>query len=77
MNLKEFLLERTNVGDLVVFKQDGWQIGCTIIDNEDLFIGSLNPILLRANVKTHEYTVRDWTIKPVIDVELNRNFPNH
>lgn len=71
MNLREFLLHHTNVGDLVVFKEGVWQIGCTIIDNEDLFIGSINPILLRANVKNHAYTTRDWIIKPIVEVELN------
>lgn len=42
LKLSEFLLRHTNVGDLVIFLDDGWQIGCTIIDHEDLFLGSLN-----------------------------------
>lgn len=70
MRLSELLLKHTDVGDLVVFLDSGWQIGCTIIGHEDLFIGSLNPGLLTRNVKSYKYEKRDWTIKPVMVVEL-------
>lgn len=71
LRLSELLLKHTNVGDLVVFLDSGWQIGCTIIDHEDLFIGSLNTGLLTRYVKSYKYEKRDWTIKPVMVVELN------
>nr|DAI43958.1 MAG TPA: hypothetical protein [Caudoviricetes sp.] len=71
MKLSEFLLRHTNVGDLVIFLDDGWQIGCTIIDHEDLFLGSLNTGLLTRKVKSNRYEKKDWTSKPVMVVELN------
>ena len=37
MDLREFLLHKTNVGDIVVIQDAGWQTGLTMIDNEDLF----------------------------------------
>ena len=70
LKLSELLLRHTNVGDLVVFLDSGWQIGCTIIDHEDLFIRSLDTGLLTRTVKSHRYENRDWTIKPVMVVEL-------
>lgn len=70
MNLKEFLLYHTKVGDLVWITDEGWYTGCTIIDHEDVFIGSLNPKLLDKKVKKSRYEKRDWTIKPVLVVEI-------
>lgn len=71
LRLSELLLKHTNVGDLVVFLDSGWQIGCTIIDHEDLFIGSLNVGLLTRTIKSYKYEKRNWTIKPVMVVELD------
>ena len=42
MTLSEFLLHHTKVDDFVIFRDGGWRIGCTMIDHEDLFIGSLD-----------------------------------
>lgn len=70
MKLSNFLLKETNVGDLVMIQDSGWYIGCTIIDHEDLFLGSLNPGLLRREVKESHYVKSDWTIKPVLVVEI-------
>lgn len=70
MKLNELLLRHTNVGDLVMIYDQGWYIGCTIIDHEDLFIGSLNPGLLLRKVKDYRYENRDWTIKPVMIVNV-------
>lgn len=71
LKLSELLLKHTNVGDLVIFLDSGWQIGCTIIDHEDLFIRSLDTGLLTRTVKLYNYEKRDWAIKPVMVVELN------
>lgn len=71
LKLSKFLLRHTNVGDLVIFLDNGWQIGCTIIDHEDLFLGSINVGLLTRTVKSNRYEKRDWTIKPVMVVELD------
>lgn len=64
--LRELLLKKTEVGDLVMFHKDGWYVGCTIIDPEDLFIGSLSDSILKEKVKDYYYTTLDWTIKPVM-----------
>ena len=38
MTIREFLLQHTTVGDVIVFRNSGWYEGITIIDYEDLFI---------------------------------------
>jgi hypothetical protein len=53
MTVEEYLLYHTDAGDLVEFTEGGWRIGVTYIDHEDLFIQSLNPNLLKAEV-VHE-----------------------
>lgn len=69
MTLKEFLLHKTNVGDLVwIVNGVGHYIGSTIIDCEDAFIHSLNQDLLDHIVVKFYYETRDWTIKPVLVV---------
>ena len=68
--VSEVLLKETNVGDLVVFLDDEWQIGCTIIDHEDLFMQSLSVGLLTRTVKSYKYEERDWTIKPVLVIRM-------
>ena len=70
MNLREFLLSQTNVGDIVLIRDAGWQIGCTIIDNEDLFIYSLNPDMLRRKVRNSYYDKRDWANKDVLVIDI-------
>lgn len=70
MTLSKLLLRHTNVGDLVWITDCGWYIGCTVIDHEDLFIGSLNPSILSKEVKSYKYETRDWTIKPVLVVDI-------
>lgn len=37
MTVKEFCLRHTQVGELIVFRKDGWISGSTWIDHEDLF----------------------------------------
>ena len=70
MNLREFLLSQTNVGDIVLIRDAGWQIGCTFIDNEDLFIYSLNPDMLRRKVRNSYYDKRDWANKDVLVIDI-------
>lgn len=70
MNLREALLTKTKVGDLVLLKVDGWQVGCTMIDNEDLFIGSLNDRMLLTEVLGFRYEKRDWTTKDVMIIDI-------
>lgn len=70
MTVKEFLLERAKIGDIVIFRHLGWQIGMTRIDNDGLFIQSLSSWLLCQEVKRHEYTDRDWTSEKVLVVDI-------
>lgn len=37
MTVREFCLKKTQVGELCVFRADGWIIGLTWINHEDLF----------------------------------------
>lgn len=37
MTVREFCLKKTQVGELCVFRDDGWIVGSTWIDHEDLF----------------------------------------
>lgn len=37
MTVIEFCVKKTQVGELCVFRSDGWIIGSTWIDHEDLF----------------------------------------
>ena len=70
MDLREFLLRHTKVGDIIIIRDSGWQTGCTMIDNEDLFIYSLNPSMLRRNVRNSYYDKRDWANKDVLVVDI-------
>lgn len=70
MTLREVLLFKTKVDDLILIRKLGWQIGCTIIDHEDLFIRSLDKNMLRTEVKDFRYEKRDWTTKDVMIVDM-------
>ena len=70
MDLREFLLHKTNVGDIVVIQDAGWQTGLAMIDNEDLFIDSLDPSMLRRKVRNSYYDKRDWANKDILVVDI-------
>ena len=70
LKVRECLLHYTNTGDFVIFMRAGWQIGCTVIDHEDLFIGSIDRDLLNEKVTGYRYEKRDWTIKPVMVIDI-------
>ena len=71
LNLRDVLLHRTEVGDLVLIRDyAGWQIGCAMIDDKDWFIDSLDDRLLNLEVKNYYYRSQDWTTKNVMIVEL-------
>lgn len=52
--LREFLLNDTMVGDIVWFTVDGWYVGCTYVDRENIFVESLNIELLDMVVDSWE-----------------------
>lgn len=70
MTLGKFLYSKAAVGDLVLFRIDGYQVGCTMIDHEDLFIASLNGDFLLRGVEDFYYEKQDWTTKNVVIVNL-------
>lgn len=37
MTIREFCLKHIQVGELMIFKENGWIIGSTYIDHEDMF----------------------------------------
>jgi hypothetical protein len=74
MKLRDFLLHETRVGDIVVIREHGWQVGMTRIDNEDLYIYSLNPLLLDMyDVICFTHEKRDWATKDVTIVDIRMN----
>lgn len=71
MTLKEFLTKHGRVGEVIIFRENGWQIGLTRIDNDDLYLRSLSTRMLnRYEVMHFDYEERDWINKRafVIDV---------
>lgn len=72
MKLREFLLRQTKAGDVVIITDYGYQIGCTYIDYEDLFLGSLNPRMLENDVKSNRYGDIGWCNRPVLFVEIGK-----
>lgn len=56
----EFLLKHTSVGDVVIFREDSWQIGMTYIDNEDLFQRSLSTVFLNRALKGYHWENIEW-----------------
>lgn len=70
MTLREVLLYKTKVGDLVLIRDNGWQIGCTIIDHEDLFVRSLDDRMLDTEIKGFKYEKQAWTTKNVMIADI-------
>lgn len=70
MSVRTFLRTKTKVGDVVVFTSGGWQIGCTYIDHEDLFLSSLAAWLLCRDVVSYETEQVSWAVNPVIVIEV-------
>ena len=74
MQLKEFLLNETKPGEIVIFREGGWQVGMTRIDNEDLFTFSLNPVMLELyDVICYARERRPWTTKEILVLDIKRS----
>lgn len=74
MKFRDFLLHEAKIGDIVLIREHGWQIGMTRIDNENLYFHSLNPVLLELyNVVHSAYEERDWATKKVLIVDIKMN----
>ena len=55
MNLKDFLLQKTKIGDLCAISDRGYLVATAYIDDEDLFIKYMNYDLLANKVVSHHY----------------------
>lgn len=56
----------------MLIREDGVQIGCTMADDENLFIKSLNPELLEREVDSYYEIQKGWTTKNVVVVNVFR-----
>ena len=71
MTFKDFLMNETRAGDIIVIREHGWQIGLTRIDNENFYLHSLNPVLLDLySVVCYTYEKRDWSTREVLVVDI-------
>ena len=61
MQVIDYLSRYAKVGTVVIFREGGSQIGMTRIDNEDLYLTSLSPTLLRLyKIVNSGYEKREW-----------------
>ena len=80
MKLGDFLKSEASVGEIVVLREHGWQIGLTRIDNEGLYIYGINPLLLEQyNVIEFRWDSREWATEDVlvIDILMDREAINN
>ncbi len=68
--LRNFLLHKTNVDDVIRIRDSGWYIACAIIDHEDLFIRGLNSKILNEKVKHVEHEYQEFMTKPVTVIDI-------
>lgn len=72
MTLREVLLYKTNVHDLVLFIDGSRQIGCAIINHKDLFIKNIDSKLLEREVIDYYY-ITDWFPGQTMEVNIANN----
>lgn len=71
MTVGEFLQKKARIGDVVMFREGGWQVGLTRVDNDGFYIFSLNPVLLNLyDVICYTYERRDWATKDVLVLDI-------
>ena len=74
MTLKEFLSNEVKIGEIVVIREAGYQVGMTRVDNEKLFIRSLSePMLEFYDVVCYVHEKRDWANRDVLVVDIKPN----
>lgn len=74
MKLGDFLINEAKVGEIVVIREHGWQIGLTRIDNDGLYICGINPLLLeRYDVVQFGWDSREWATEDVLVVDILMN----
>ena len=73
MTLITYLKSQVSPGTIIIFREKGWQIGMTRVDNEDLYLYSLSDYLLHnSKVVGSGYEQRGWATEDilVLDVKL-------
>lgn len=71
MTLRSFIYQYAHAGEIVIFRENGWQIGMTRIDNDDLYLLSLNSRLLDDyEVVNFSYEEREWATVTVLVIDL-------
>ena len=71
MTLRSFIYRYVHVGEIVIFRENGWQIGMTRIDNNDLYLYGLNARLLDDyEVVNFDYEQRDWATVDVLVIDI-------
>lgn len=73
MILITYLKSQVSPGTIIIFRENGWQIGMTRADNEDLYLHSLSDYLLHNyEVVESGYEQRGWATEDilVLDVKL-------
>lgn len=74
MTVGEFLQREARIGDIVIFRDGGWQIGMTRIDNDSLYTHGLNPVLLNLyDVICYTYERRDWATKDALVLDIRKS----
>lgn len=74
MTVREFLQKKARIGEVVMFREGGWQVGLTRIDNDGFYIFSLNPVLLNLyDVICYTYERRDWATKDVLVLDIRKS----
>ena len=71
MTLRDFLKKHARIGEIIVFRENGWQIGLTRIDNDDLYLISLSSRLLdEYEIVNFAYGIRDWATETVFVIDI-------
>lgn len=71
MTLRSFIYRYARIGEIIIFKENGWQIGMTRIDNDDLYLLSLNPRLLdEYEVANFSYESREWATETLLVIDV-------
>ena len=71
MILREFLNKHASVGEIVIIRENGWQIGMTRIDNDCLYLEGLSTRLLELyEVINFTYEQREWANVYVLVINI-------
>lgn len=70
MTLYDLLLNHTKLDDFVWIDNEGVCVGCVLIDDNQIFLSGLNPDLLDKKIKSYQYENKDWSIHPILVVNV-------